>query len=77
MTDNQKHPHGFTTLGSWTAKKDGYTTYTLRVPAHIAQQIEHLKGALFACELTEDGVLFRLVHADASSPDSLPDWAKP
>lgn len=47
----------------------------ISVPALVAKDLKHLQGRMFACELTEDGILFRLLTASEEIA-IVPAWAR-
>lgn len=51
----------------------GYRTSALTVPQAIADHVP--AEALFAPELTDDGILYRFVGRK-TDPSRVPDWAK-
>ncbi len=53
-----------------------FDTYCLTVPAQISRQLEPLLGALFYCELTDDGILFRPAF-DGNTNVVPPKWVTP
>ena len=70
------HPRGMTTLRVQGRPREGYAAYTLTVPATICRLLPAaLAGALFTCELTDDGILFRPLSAPNNS-SAEPEWVK-
>ncbi len=55
--------------------KDNYPIYALHVPADIGQHLEHLVGASFSVELTDEGILYRLTFKAGEEP-APPNWAQ-
>lgn len=52
---------------------DPFINHSLTIPSHIAEQLP--ENMQFACELTEDGILFRPSPSESESVE-LPKWAK-
>lgn len=49
-----------------------FVNYSITIPRSVAENLPD--NALFECELTEDGILFRPTEARAEKP--LPSWTK-
>jgi hypothetical protein len=67
-------PNGLVQL-RWQDNGKGSGVALLTVPTALAGEINGMVGRLFACELTEDGILFRPMPA-APPPGDTPAWAK-
>lgn len=59
-------------IGGPSAATGDYNSLGFTIPREIARTLVHLKGKYFSCELTEDGILFRMVEGD--SPTDVPTW---
>ena len=75
MTDNRHHPAGLSALRHHGRRN--YPVYVLSIPAAMGRALVEagLERALFRCELTDEGILFRLA-SDAPEIMELPEWAK-
>lgn len=56
-----------------SAGKGSSEQLSLTVPRPFHDALRHLVGRSFQCELTDDGVLFRLSQVEAAP---LPAWAR-
>jgi transcriptional regulator of NAD metabolism len=45
------------------------------LPSDVSEALEHLEGASFLVTLDEDGIHYRLLHADETEKVDLPSWA--
>ncbi len=57
-------------------KNHGYPVYRFHLPSEIGRKLDHLVGSSFSAELTDEGILYRLVLKTHDTKDATPDWAK-
>ena len=54
--------------------KGQYNQHYLNLPDEIVQHVP--EGTKFRPELTEDGILLRIIHPQEEPPINIPSWAK-